>query len=51
MKKKISICIDEQMIAHLEVCISDGTFRSRSHLIEYALNQYINKRRDESHDS
>ena len=41
MKKKISICIEEDMIVRLDSKLTTGVFRSRSHLIELALAQYV----------
>ena len=43
MKRKLSISIEENMIKNIEDFISDGTFRNKSHLIEFALNKYINE--------
>lgn len=41
MKKKISICIEEEMIERLDSRLTKSVFRSRSHLIELALNKYV----------
>lgn len=41
MKTKVSISIDKDTIAKLDDFISDGKFRNKSHLIEFALNKYL----------
>jgi metal-responsive CopG/Arc/MetJ family transcriptional regulator len=41
MKKKISICLEENTLKILEKQLSDMSFRSRSHLIEFAINNQI----------
>ncbi|MCK5629219.1 MAG: hypothetical protein KAI26_01260 [Nanoarchaeota archaeon] len=41
MKKKLSISIEGATIDKLDDYISDGTFRNKSHLIELALNKYL----------
>jgi len=49
-KQKISVTIDKQMINVLESMLQEGLFRNRSHIIEFALNKFMenengNKRR------
>ncbi len=43
MKKKISVSIDEGAIAELEklLNLADGSFRNKSHIIEFALMKFI----------
>tara|TARA_Y100000034_G_C6799557_1_gene358629 strand:+ start:711 stop:848 length:138 start_codon:yes stop_codon:yes gene_type:complete len=41
MKKKISVSIDEETIDLLKDYVDKGTFRNKSHLIEFALNKYL----------
>lgn len=43
MKKKLSITIEEETIAKLEDFVRDGTFRNKSHLVEFALNKLMNE--------
>jgi len=42
-KQKISITIDEQMVNVLEGMLEEGLFRNRSHVIEFALNKFVEK--------
>jgi metal-responsive CopG/Arc/MetJ family transcriptional regulator len=41
MKKKISICIEEDTLKVIEQELTKNIFRSRSHVIEYAVNNQI----------
>ena len=41
MKQKLSITIEENMIDTIENKVNSGLFRNKSHLIEYALNQFL----------
>ncbi len=41
MKKKVSISIDETTIGKIQKKLANGLFRNTSHLIEYAVNQYL----------
>jgi len=41
MKKKISISIEENTITELNNRVSEGTFRSKSHVVEFALNKLL----------
>ncbi len=41
MKQKLSITIEENMINTRENKVNKGLFRNKSHLIEYALNQFL----------
>lgn len=41
MKQKISISIDEEKIKVVEKMLKDGTFRSKSHVIEYSLDKFL----------
>jgi len=41
MKKKLSISIDEKTIIILDSLIVRGNFRNKSHLVESAINQFI----------
>ena len=43
MKKKISVSIDEETIDQLKDYVDKGTFRNKSHLIEFALNKFIKR--------
>ncbi len=40
-KQKISITIDEKMLGIVENLLKDGRFRNRSHVVEFALNKFM----------
>ena len=42
MKQKLSITIEEKMVELLEKMVEDGTFRNKSHAIEFSLNKILN---------
>ena len=39
MKRKISICIEEETLRKIEEELSKNIFRSRSHVVEFAINE------------
>ncbi len=41
MKKKLSVSIEEKTIDRLESIIEEGSFRNKSHLIEFAVNKLL----------
>ncbi len=41
MKQKISISIDEETIQNIEKFIENGTFRNKSHAVEFAVNKVL----------
>jgi metal-responsive CopG/Arc/MetJ family transcriptional regulator len=41
MKQKISICIDDELVEKINIELKKGIFRSRSHVIEIAVNGYL----------
>ena len=41
MKQKISISIDEETIKHIEKFVEKGTFRNKSHAVEFAVNKVL----------
>ena len=43
MKKKLSITIDEKLIAEINKQLKQGVFRNKSHVIEYAVMQLLRK--------
>lgn len=47
MKKKVSISIEESTIEKLEEYISGGSFRNKSHLVEFAVNKFIKENKNE----
>ena len=44
MKKKMSITIEESAVAEIEKIVADGSFRNKSHLIEYALTKFMKEK-------
>lgn len=47
MKQKLSITIDEEKIDTLDELLKEGFFRSKSHVIEFALNKFLNEKSGE----
>ena len=43
MKQKLSISIDEEKIGLIEKLLSDGKFRSKSHVIECSIDRFLNE--------
>ena len=41
MKQKLSITIDEKKIKLIENLLKQERFRSKSHIIEYSLNKFL----------
>jgi len=41
MKQKMSITIEEETIKQLEKVVKNGSFRNKSHLIEYSIIQLL----------
>ncbi len=41
MKQKISITIEENTIGCLNKVVDEGTFRSKSHAIEFSINKVL----------
>jgi Arc/MetJ-type ribon-helix-helix transcriptional regulator len=48
MKKKLSISIEEQTIDNLDSYLSDGFFRNKSHIIEFAINKFMKEKENAS---
>ena len=46
MKKKLSISIEEETITELEEHVSEGTFRNKSHLIELAIDKFLENQKN-----
>jgi Arc/MetJ-type ribon-helix-helix transcriptional regulator len=46
MKKKVSISIEERTIIELEDYVSEGSFRSKSHVVEFAINKFIKEKKN-----
>ncbi|HJO15161.1 MAG TPA: ribbon-helix-helix domain-containing protein [Candidatus Pacearchaeota archaeon] len=41
MKKKMSISVEEKTIDRLENFVIEGTFRNKSHFIEFAIDKLL----------
>jgi len=41
MKKKVSISIEEATLKYVEDKVKEGLFRNKSHLIEYAVSNFL----------
>ena len=48
MKKKISISIEEEKIDQIEKYAKFGSFRNRSHLIEFAIEKLMEEYQNEA---
>lgn len=44
MKQKLSVSIDEETIEKLDVYVSEGSFRNKSHVVEFALNKMMKEK-------
>jgi Arc/MetJ-type ribon-helix-helix transcriptional regulator len=45
MKRKVSVSIEENTIEKLEDYVRDGSFRNKSHVVEYAINKFMEERK------
>ena len=43
MKQKLSVSIEKKTIRKVEEKVNEGTFRNKSHVIEFALNKFLEK--------
>ena len=43
MKTKISITVDKNIVEKIEKKLKEGLFRNKSHVVEYALSQFLRK--------
>ncbi len=43
MKTKLSISMDKELVRKAELIISEGKFRNKSHIVEYALKRFMEK--------
>ena len=41
MKRKISVSIEEDTIEKLEDYVNSGSFRNKSHVVEFAIGKFI----------
>ncbi len=41
MKQKISVTIDEEKVKVIDEILKEGKFRSKSHILEYSLNNFL----------
>jgi|WetSurMetagenome_2_1015567.scaffolds.fasta_scaffold1533515_1 Arc/MetJ-type ribon-helix-helix transcriptional regulator len=48
MKKKVSISIEEKTIKELENYVKEGSFRNKSHVVEFAINKFIERKKNDS---
>ena len=47
MKRKISVSIEEDTIEKLEGYVKTGSFRNKSHVIEFAIDKFMQGEKDE----
>jgi len=43
MKQKLSITIDEENVRQIEEVLQEGTFRNKSHVVEFAVVRLMNE--------
>ena len=48
MKQKLSVTIDEDKIYLIEEILKEGLFRSKSHILEYALIKFLGSYNEKS---
>ena len=48
MKKKLSISIEEKTIEGLDIYVSEGYFRNKSHVVEFAINKFMKEKENEN---
>lgn len=48
MKQKISVTIEKETIEKLDHYVSEGSFRNKSHVVEFALNKLMKEKENES---
>lgn len=41
MKSKLSITLDEELVAEIAKALSSGKFRNKSHVVEYAVKKLL----------
>ncbi|MBW3002744.1 ribbon-helix-helix domain-containing protein [Candidatus Woesearchaeota archaeon] len=41
MKQKLSITVDKRLISKIEAKLKQGLFRNKSHVIEYAIQEFL----------
>ena len=41
MKHKLSVTLDEDLVAEINEALSTGKFRNKSHIIEYAVKKLL----------
>jgi len=46
MRGKLSISIEEELIRKIEKEVETGLFRNKSHLVEYAVNKFFKRRKN-----
>ncbi|HIH39311.1 TPA: ribbon-helix-helix protein, CopG family [Candidatus Woesearchaeota archaeon] len=44
MKTKLSISMDEELVKQIEKNLAEGSFRNKSHIIEYALKEFLRRK-------
>jgi len=45
MKKKLSISIEEQTIKDIESLLTEGLFRNKSHIVEFAVTKFLEEQK------
>lgn len=45
MKQKLSITLDKDILKRLDILLEDGSFRNKSHAIEFALRSLLKEKK------
>jgi Arc/MetJ-type ribon-helix-helix transcriptional regulator len=46
MKQKLSVTLDEKTLEKVDEIIKEGSFRNKSHVVEYSLNKTLKDRKN-----
>ena len=47
MKQKLSITINEETIKLLDEAVKEGSFRNKSHIVEFSLNKFLKEKQND----
>jgi len=48
MKQKISLSMEEETLKKIDAYVSEGSFRNKSHVVEFALNKFIKESKNKN---
>lgn len=50
MKQKLSVSLDKDLLKKIEMLVSTGRFRNKSHFVEYSLNNAVKHEKENQND-